>query len=60
MPQEDNGGNIMKGILTEMKSMEIAYFFGKISPNTDMARVIYELFVSQQISTLGLVSNAAV
>ena len=50
----------MKGILTEMKSMEIAYFFGKISPNTDMARVIYELFVSQQISTLGLVSNAAV
>ena len=59
MPQEDNDGNIMKGILTKMKSMEIAYFFGKISPDTDMVCVIFHLLVSQLICAIPLVSNAA-
>ena len=41
MPQEDKDGKIMKGYLEKLKSMEIAYFFGKITPHTDMARCIF-------------------
>ena len=33
--QTDADGTIMKGLLTQLKSLEINFFFGKILPETD-------------------------
>ena len=35
----DPDGNLMKGLLQKMKTLEIAYFFGKISPDTQIGSI---------------------